>query len=164
MVEILEMVESVETNIENICTLATSINVPKDILVNLNATKLNLDDCKKSLVTHGQQEYNLDFLEKKHSAKLNEKNDVKPIKVEAMSLVEDKPDVLNDMTKPLILPVSPKRFDEILEFGEDDFDYLGYGNEFDDTGHDIDDEGKFLDKYLNVFKSKFCSCAQLFHD
>jgi hypothetical protein len=84
----------------------------------------------------------LDFLEKKHSAKLNEKHDIKPIKVEAISVVEDKPDVLNNVTKPLILPVSPKRSSEILEFGEDDFDYLGYVNEFDDTGHDIEDAGR----------------------
>ena len=141
MFEILEMVESVESNIENICTLATSINVPKDILVNLNATKLNLDDCKKSLVTHGQHQYNIHFLDKKHTAKLNMKHDIKPIKVEAMCVLEDKPDVLNDMTKPLILPVSPKRFDQILEFEEADLDYLSYDNDYDG--------GKFLNLYFS---------------
>ena len=64
------------------------------------------------------------------------------------------PDVLNDMTKPLILPVSPKRFDQILEFEEADLDYLSYDNDYDG--------GKFLNLYFSYNYLKMIQSRNVF--
>ena len=147
MYELFDMVESVESTMENICTLATSLHVSKDIIVNFNVTKLSLVECKNSLVTFGHQEYNINFLEKLTPSKLGDKQDIKPIKVENTGF-EVKPDVLNIKDDPPgkdideeSIQLSPKRFEEIIGLADEDFQYLNYE---DGSAYEIKDGGNLL--------------------
>ena len=146
MYELFDMVESVESTMENICTLATSLHVSKDIIVNFNVTKLSLVECKNSLLTFGHQEYSINFLEKKTPSKLGDKQDIKPIKVENACL-EVKPDVLNIKDPPgkdideESIQLSPKRFEEILGLADEDFEYLNYD---DGSAFEIKDGGNLI--------------------
>ena len=126
MYELLEMVEGVELTMENICTLATSLHVSSKIIVDLNFAKLSLVECKNSLITFSHQEYNLDYLERKNNDNINDKQDIKPIKIENMGL-EVKPEVLNSKNPPENnneddIQLSPKRFEELIGFDNEDFD------------------------------------------
>jgi len=130
MYELLEMVEGVETTMENICTLATSIHVTKDIIVNLNVTKLSLVECKNSLITFSNKEFNLEYLEKKNNENSKNKQDIKPIKIENVGL-EVKPEILNSKNLPENdnddeIQLSPKRFEEMIGFDTEDLDNINY--------------------------------------
>ncbi len=145
MYELLEMVEGVETTMENICTLATSIHVTKDIIVNLNITKLSLVECKHSLITFSNKEYNLNYFGNKNSDRLNDKEDIKPIKIENMGL-EVKPEIFNSKNQTENnndeeIQLSPKRFEEMIGFDTEDFDNLNYE---DGAAFEITDGGSFI--------------------
>ena len=131
MYELLEMVEGVETTMENICTLATSIHVTKDIIVNLNITKLSLVECKHSLITFSNKEYNLNYFENKNSDRLNDTEDIKPIKIENVAHLEVKPEILNfenltENDNDDEIQLSPKRFEEMIGFDTEDLDSINY--------------------------------------
>ena len=145
MYELLEMVEGVETTMENICTLATSIHVTKDIIVNLNITKLSLVECMNSLITFSNKEYKLDYFENKKSDKLNDTEDIKPIKIENVAPLEVKPEILNfenltENDNDDEIQLSPKRFEEMIGFDTEDFDDINYE---DGAAFEITEGSKF---------------------
>ncbi len=144
MYELLEMVEGVETTMENICTLATNIHVTKDIIVNLNITKLSLVECKNSLITFSNKEYNLDYFENKNSDRLNDTEDIKPIKIENVAHLEVKPEILNlkniqENYNDEEIQLSPKRFEEMIGFDTEDLHNLNYE---DGAAFEITERGK----------------------
>jgi len=172
MYELLEMVEGVETTMENICTLATSIHVTKDIIVNLNITKLSLVECKNSLITFSNKEYNLDYFENKNSDRLNDTEDIKPIKIENVAHLEVKPEILNlkniqENYNDEEIQLSPKRFEEMIGFDTEDLHNLNYedgaafeitergtickdpDSEDDESSNEMEDEGE---------KCRVCGC------
>ena len=144
MYELLEMLEGVETTMENICTLATSIHVAKDIIVNLNVTKLSLVECKNSLVTFSNREYRFDYLEKKNNDNSKKLQDIKPIKIENVTYIDVKPEILNlknvtENDNDDEIQLSPKRFEEMIGFDAEDFDNLNYE---DGAAFEITERGK----------------------
>ena len=46
---LLDLVNAVETNMETICTLATNVKVPKQIIMNLSVAKISIVECKTYL-------------------------------------------------------------------------------------------------------------------
>ena len=148
MYELLEMVEGVETTMENICTLATNIHVTKDIIVNLNITKLSLVECKNSLITFSNKEFNLEYLEKKNNDNSKNKQDIKPIKIENVGL-EVKPEILNSKNLPENdnddeIQLSPKRFEEMIGFDTEDLDSINYE---DGAAFEITEGGSLIKFY-----------------
>ena len=54
METILELIQSIETTMTTVCTLAGKVGVPRNVMINLNATKLSLLECKDLLLNFSQ--------------------------------------------------------------------------------------------------------------
>ena len=54
METMLELIQSIETTMTTVCTLAGKVGVPRNVMINLNATKLSLLECKDLLLNFSQ--------------------------------------------------------------------------------------------------------------
>ena len=54
METMLELIQSLETTMTTVCTLAGKVGVPRYVMINLNATKLSLLECKDLLLNFSQ--------------------------------------------------------------------------------------------------------------
>ena len=54
METMLELIRRIETSMTTVCTLAGKVGVPRNVMINLNATKLSLLECKDLLLNFSQ--------------------------------------------------------------------------------------------------------------
>ena len=49
-----ELIQSIETSMTTVCSIAGKLGAPRNIIINLNATKLSLAECKDLLLNFSQ--------------------------------------------------------------------------------------------------------------